>query len=228
MKTLLDIIFPPLCLHCEYSLHKSHHLFCKGCAGFFELIDPLSRCPYCFAQNEGIRRPCIECMQKKRWQVKIASALDYLGAVRTLVKKLKYGSMPYLAKTGAAFMVAQFIRLEWPKPDLIIPVPRRHWFQGVNHAQLLAKCLANNLQTQCLPMIKRKAGDFSQARLSKTQREQLPSTSFHLKKGAIVEDKIILLVDDVVTTGTTLRHTAEALANSFPAKIFALTLARTI
>src|SRR5271156_2332914 len=118
-KILSDLIFPPLCLHCESKTENNSILFCKGCAGFFELIDPSSRCPYCFEENMG-NRPCPECVQKKRWHVKMASACDYLGAVSSLVKKLKYGQMPYLAKTGAAFMVAQFFRLKWPTPHLIV------------------------------------------------------------------------------------------------------------
>lgn len=157
----------------------------------------------------------------------MASALDYLGAVSSLVVGIKYGRMPYLAKTASAFMAAQFFRLQWPTPDLIIPVPGRQWFQGANHAHLIASRLAVRLQAKSLPLIKRKAGDFSQVKLTKQQRENLSSYSFYLKKPSLIEDKIILLIDDVITTGTTLRHCAEALSEGFPAKIFALSLART-
>jgi ComF family protein len=200
--------------------------FCKGCHAFFELIDPFSRCPYCFSENEG-KRPCLDCIQKKKWQIKMASSLDYLGPVSTLIKKLKYGYMPYLAKLGAAFMLLQLERLKWPLPDIIVPVPSRHWFYGTNHAYLLGSFLAHSIKRPCINLIKRKAGDLSQARLSKRQREELPQKSFRLKKNAKIEDQIILLVDDVITTGTTIRHCAEALADGFPAKLYALSLARS-
>lgn len=231
MKHLLrkgiDFIFPPLCLHCEKLLDNGNHLFCRGCAGFFELIDPTTRCLFCFAENEG-RAPCLECLKKKRWHLKLAAACDYLGAVGSLVKGIKYGRMPYLVKTASAFMAAQFERLQWPQPDLIIPVPRREWFQGENHAHLLAKSLACRLQVPCVTIIRRRVGDFSQARLSREQRERLQSSSFYLKRRVQIEDKILLIVDDVITTGTTLRHCADALASGFPSKVFALSLARTI
>jgi competence protein ComFC len=227
IKKAINLVYPPLCLHCEKLLDNGYHLFCRGCTGFFELIDPTSRCIYCFAENEG-RRPCPECLRKKRWHIQIAAALDYIGAVGSLIKGIKYGRMPYLANTASAFMAAQFDRLKWPHPDLIIPVPRRQWFQGENHAHLLATSLALRLQSQCLPLIKRRAGDFSQARLNKEERENLPGSSFYLKRGAKIEDKMILLVDDVITTGTTLGHCADTLVSGFPAKIFALSLARTI
>lgn len=205
----------------------SSHLFCKGCASFFELIDPMSRCPYCFRENDG-KRPCPECIRKKRWGLKMGAALDYVGPVMTLVKKLKYGKIPYLAKTASAFMTAQFFQLEWPIPDVIIPVPRRHWFLGVNHAALLAKKLANSLSTTSVELIKRRVGDLSQARLSKEQREALAVTSFYLKKETYLNEKSVLIVDDVITTGTTMHRCIEVISGAFPKKIYALSLARSI
>ncbi len=221
---LLNLLFPPVCLHCKA---YTSSLFCSGCAAYFELIDPLTRCPYCFAENDG-RRPCPDCVRKKRWYIRIASAIDYLGPTQTLVKKLKYGRMPFLAKTAAAFMLMQHERLGWERPDVIVPVPRRLWFQGTNHAALIAQGLADHFKVKMRPLVVREAGDFSQARLTKVQRERLISAHFFLKKKEGVSGKRVLLVDDVMTTGTTLLHTAEALREGIPKEIYALTLARAI
>jgi len=160
--------------------------------------------------------------------VHIASALDYIGPVQTVVKKLKYGRMPYLAKTAAAFMLMQFEKMGWECPDMIVPVPRRLWFQGTNHAALLAKAFATHLKVDVHSYVGRRVGDLSQARLTQEQREHLSSSSFYLKKRATVVGKILLLIDDVASTGTTLRHTAEALKEGLPKKIYALTFARAI
>lgn len=224
-KLLLQFFFPPLCLHCQ-EIGKDGRLFCNGCAGYFELIDSSTRCPYCFMENEK-KAPCIECVQGKRWQVRMASALDYFGPVASFVKNLKNGKLPYLAKTGAAFMVAQYVRLNWPMPDLIVPVPRKHVFQRMNHAELLAHELSRAFSAKSLNLIKRKAGDFSQAKLSKSQRENALFSSFSLKKEMELDGKVLLLVDDVLTTGTTLRRCAEVLKTTYPKHLFALTLART-
>ncbi len=227
---ILNLIYPPLCLHCEAAVENGKRLFCKGCTGYFELIDPSTRCIYCFNETGGCS-PCPECIRKKCWGLKIASALDYLGAVSTLVKQLKDGKMPYLAQTASAFMLAQLTHmvtdLGWPMPDIIVPVPSRHWFQGMNHAHLIAAQLARSLSIPSLSLVKRRIGDLSQARLPKAQRETLSSDSFYLKKHCALDEKTILLVDDVVTTGTTLRRSADALRAAFPAHIYALTLART-
>lgn len=160
--------------------------------------------------------------------MRTAAALDYVASVQTSVKKMKDGRMPYLAKMASAFMFIQFERLGWETPDLIVPVPRRLWFQGMNHASLLAKELARHLKKNVQPVIGRRLGDYSQARLSQEQREHLSESSFYLKRKANVEGQTILLIDDVMTTGTTLRHTAEALKDGFPKKIYALTFARAL
>lgn len=224
LSFLTDLLFPPLCLHCD---EETPYLLCSGCAAYFELIDPWTRCSFCFSENDG-RCPCPECIRKKRWQMKIASALDYLPPVQTVVKRMKYGRMPYLAKTAGAFMFMQFERLGWETPDFIVPVPRRLWFQGTNHAALLATAFARLVKGKVHSCVGRGIGDLSQARLNREQRESLHEGSFYLKRGARIEGKTLLLIDDVMTTGTTLRHTAEALKEGFPEKIYALTFARAM
>lgn len=220
----LDLIFPPLCLHCK---EKCAQHFCPTCASSFELIDPLTRCPFCFGLSNG-RQPCEECTRKKRWHIRIASSLDYFDPVQTLVKRMKYGRMPYLARTAAAFMVLQWTRLKWESPDLIVPVPRHLWAQGLNHAALLGKEMGRSLNVKVASIVKRRAGDLAQASLTAGQRELLTDANFYLKERPSIEGKTVLIVDDVMTTGTSIRHTAEALRGGLPKKIYALTFARSI
>ncbi|MCH9625526.1 MAG: hypothetical protein S4CHLAM123_07020 [Chlamydiales bacterium] len=221
---LLDFIFPPLCLHCGIDLKSQKRLFCDHCSSDFQLLHVQNRCPYCFSEQQSAS-PCSECIEHKKWQVRMGSALEYTGAVKTLVKQLKKGDMPYLAKTGAAFLLLQLTALKWPLPDVIVPVPARGLFQQRNHASLLASHLAKALQVESQPLVKRRAGDLSQAKLSKVQREQLLAQNFYLKKNTVLDHQTVLLVDDVFTTGTTLRHSASALWTAFPKKIYALSLA---
>jgi predicted amidophosphoribosyltransferase len=225
-NALLNWLFPPLCLHCEEKLQIGGLLFCQGCAGFFELIDPKTRCPYCFAENEA-HGPCRKCYQKKRLTLHMASSLDYLGPVATLVQKMKNGLMPHLAKTAEAFMTAQWIKLGWPQPNLIIPVPKRYCFQGYSHSALLTQELAKRLNSPCLDVLKRVGSKLSHAKLSENQKERF-ELSFKLKKEIDIEGKILLLVDDHIITGITMRKCAEALLDGFPSKIYALSFARSI
>lgn len=125
-------------------------------------------------------------------------------------------------------MVMQFDRLGWETPDLIVPVPRRLWFQGTNHARLLAKAFAKLVKREVLPCVGRRIGDLSQAGLNREACEDPQESSFYLKRGTKIEEKTLLLIDDVMTTGRTLHQTAEALKEGFPKKIYALTFARAV
>lgn len=185
----------------------------------------MSRCPFCFKAQDG-RAPCLECTEKRRWHIRKAAALNYSGPVHTLVKRLKYGQMSYLAKTAAAFMFVQFAQLKWELPDVIVPVPRHVWFQGSNHAALIAKELGKKLGVIVAPVVKRRLGDPAQAKLSKIEREMAEAETYYLKQKEEVFGKTLLLVDDVMTTGTTLSHTIETVKEGAPKKLYALTLAR--
>lgn len=207
---LKNLLFPALCLHCQTAPQTSTHLFCEGCTPYFELRDPSDRFPL------------------KDLNIQVASALEYIGPVKSLVKKLKTGQLPHLAKTAAAFLAAQFYRLGW-EVDCIVPVSRpwlRALVHGIDHSHAIAEQLSKTLSAPLYPVLRRKGGEYPQGRLNPEQRASLSKNSFTLRKGEKIADKRVLLIDDVITTGTTLRHAAETLFEGFPAQIYVLTLCR--
>ncbi|MEM1282570.1 MAG: phosphoribosyltransferase family protein [Chlamydiota bacterium] len=142
---------------------------------------------------------------------------------------MKYHDMPYLAKGVAATMVGQICRLNWPVPDLIVPVPltlSRKMKRGYNQSHLIAKEMANMFSCPLSNVLIRNRGGYSQALLRRDQRNRMPSNTFKIKRDADLNEKRILLVDDVYTTGSTLRRCAEALCNGYPREIYAMTCCR--
>lgn len=126
-------------------------------------------------------------------------------------------------------MAYQFLQLEWPKPDLIVPIPLTFTHQlsrGYNQSLLLAEELGKILDIPVKSILKRKFGDYSQAGLSFKQRVALAENTFSLKDKNSIQDLTILLIDDVVTTGTTLKLAAEALQEGFPSHIYGMTLCK--
>lgn len=159
-----------------------------------------------------------------------AAALEYVGPATTLIKCLKYSKQSYLAKGGGAILMAQFDRLGWPLPDAIVPVPlawTHFLIRGYNQSALLAKEMAHLLNLPVWEALKRISGDYSQAALNLKQRKQLTLKNFKLKKGFPIADKTLLLIDDIMTSGSTLHRCAEALAKGLPARLYALTLCCT-
>lgn len=119
---LIDLIFPPLCLHCQKIVEKKGAIFCDECSFFFEPLDVMNRCPWCFSESER-KRPCKLCKEGKRWHFKMASTIEALGPCLTLIHNIQ--KRPYLAKTAASLMMLQFSELNWPLPDCIMIFPEK-------------------------------------------------------------------------------------------------------
>jgi competence protein ComFC len=232
-KSFLDFIYPPHCLHCHGCLEEDCYVFCRTCSLLLEQIDPNTRCPFCFSIefDQEFKKCNSSCKQYIKHVKRIASVFDYEGPSASLVKHMKYGGQDYLAKGGGAYLAAQFLALDWPKPDYIIPMPMsrlRKWERGYNQSELLAESLGKLIDVKVSNALCRKSGDFSQAGLNHQQRLNLKNDSFYVKNGDCFHGKIILLLDDVMTTGSSLICCAETLVPYFPEAIYALTLCRTI
>lgn len=231
-KSFVDLAYPPLCFSCNELLYDSE-ILCEKCQSFMELLDPQNRCKQCFSEDIEKRKSiCFNCTKQSPFFDAAATAFDYMGPAASLIRKFKYSNQPFLAKGLSAYLAAQYLRLEWPMPDLIVPVPitLTHWLQrGYNQSFLLAEELGLLLQRPVADIIHRSIGDYSQAGLSKTQRMNLNSENFTLKakRSFSIQDKCVLLIDDVMTTGTTLRHCAKALLSDHPAHLYALAVCKS-
>lgn len=232
-NSFLELLYPSFCLHCQESLEKNQPLFCQDCLSLLELIDPKERCPYCFSAEFSPlnERCCRTCSEKPPITERMAAVFDYDGPAATMITHLKYGGQSYLASGAGAYLAAQFLRLEWPMPDAIVPMPMaslRRVERGYNQSFLLAKTLEKLLDRPVHDVLERRMGDYSQAGLNHSQRLQLSSAGFALKRGTKLHDQCVLLIDDVMTTGSSLRCCAEALQSAFPKEIYALTVCRAV
>lgn len=231
-SSFIHLVYPPACLHCRTPLDDHKLILCNDCLQLIEVINPKERCSLCFSSDgHPLLRLCQTCYQSPRLLDGIAAAFDFLGPAATLIKKLKYANMPYLAEGMAAYLAAQYCALDWPMPDAIIPVPMSftHYLdRGYNQSALLAQNFARFIQSPVHDILKRRSGGFSQAGLNRSQRLQLDSEEFSCKKCSFLENKVVLLIDDVMTTGATLKRCAEALQASYPKKIYALVFCRAV
>lgn len=229
-QAFVHLTYPPICLHCYEGLEDPKHLLCKHCLALLSLLEWQGRCPTCFGedyQTESGR--CSHCSIEKPWLHKLAAAFDYMGPAATLVKQFKYSNKPYLVNALASYMVAQFCLLEWPIPDLIVPVPMSwaHFLgRGYNQSALLAKEIARMLGCAYGDVLQRNSGAYSQAGLSTKQRLLMTADTIHIKKDKQFYDKTLLLVDDVMTTGSTMSRCAEVLISGYPQHIYGLTLCK--
>jgi ComF family protein len=230
-RSFLHLVFPVHCLHCNELICHDAPLFCCACLTLLELINPTGRCCACFGPRDAIKgKRCNNCLEGYSIFKGIGAAFDYVGPAASLVKKLKYGNQPQLAQGAAAFLVMQWGQLNWPIPDAIVPVPLAftHWIgRGYNQSALLAEHMGSLLKVPVWDVLRRESGDFSQASLSLVQRRALEGKRFKLTKGHLLADKRLLLLDDVMTSGSTLQRCAEVLAEGCPASLYGLAFCRT-
>ena len=152
---------------------------------------------------------------------------SYEGSLQQLIHLFKYAKVESLADTLGHFML-QALPLE-ANFDLVIAMPmhwRKRWERGFNQAELLAEPVARRYGLRLAKNLRRTRYTKSQAGLTEADRRANLRGSFEVWRAEQVAGRRILLIDDVFTTGSTLRAAAEVLKAAGAAHVAALTLAR--
>lgn len=152
---------------------------------------------------------------------------SYEGALQNLIHLFKYGKVETLAAPLSRFLLRS-LPLEH-NFELVIAMPmhwRKRWERGFNQAELLAAPVAKRYGVKLSSHLRRRRYTKPQAGLSEAERRTNLKNCFHVVRPHQVNGKRILVIDDVFTTGATLRAAAEALKKAGAAYVCALTLAR--
>lgn len=203
---------PPQCLHCKQSLAE-RQAFCVSCS---LLILPVV--PFDFYLG-------------KHTQIKVFAVSAYKDPLRSLVLAKHAGNETYV-RFLANFMVEQPVinNLDF---DIITFIPL-HWTRyasrGFNQAEIIAKALSERTGKPVFPLLVRSKKTEYQARLSLQQRESNVSDAFvaNQKYVRIIAGKKILIVDDLFTTGSTIKAAAHVLLPLKPAKIELFVVCRVV
>lgn len=218
-----------LCWLCQMPLALAHWGMCSRCASA-ALRSTILRCPQCGLPAGSEKFACGRCLQKAPpWQ-KLVTVNDYATPLSTLVLNLKFNGKPELAPTLARLLLLRLKHVPSRKPDLLIAVPlwqRRHWWRGYNQADVLCRPLARWLGIRYRPeAIRRIRATATQHQLSARLRKQNLKNAFRLEFP--VTGLHIALVDDVVTTGSTVAELSRLLLRNGAASVQVWCLCRTL
>ena len=149
------------------------------------------------------------------------------GPLRELIHLYKYGKVQTLAGPLSDLLASALPRDQ--RFDAVAPAPlhwRRRWLRGFNQAGLLARGLSKRTGIPLLRALRRIRSTETQAGLSNTARRRNVTGAFQARRRAAITGKRILLVDDVMTTGSTGAACAIALKRAGAAHVTLLTVAR--
>jgi ComF family protein len=153
---------------------------------------------------------------------------SYEGTLRELIHLYKYGGIRTLWQPLAGLLAAALPLDE--SFDAVTPVPlhwRRRWQRGFNQSELLAREIARRRGVPVVAALRRVRPTRTQAALSNTERRRNVAAAFGCRRGAqTLPGRRVLLIDDVMTTGSTAAACARALKQAGAAKVVLLTLAR--
>lgn len=230
--TAVDALYPPLCMSCGSEVASPG--FCAACFAQFEAIAGTicETCAVPLMGDAGEAVQCDRCMNDNPpWLACRAVAL-YGGASRKVVLSLKHGDRLDLGGTMAQWMLDAGFDLT--RPDIVLPIPlhwRRLMKRKYNQAAELARPIAKRLDSAYQPhLLTRKSHTPMQKDLSKSERiaQQAGTIIVAERFKNELKNKNILLVDDVMTTGATLRAASQACLGAGAKTVNILVFARVV
>ena len=231
--TLFNLVFPDDCRLCEQPLTNISRIpVCPACLALPKPLEAEFFCRACrtpFVDDYPLDEHdlCTVCRESLVNFDTAYSFGSYEGPLRKLIHLFKYGKVETLAQPLSR-LLAKALPLDH-NFDLVIAMPmhwRKQWERGFNQAELLSQPIAKRYGLKLANNLRRKRYTKAQAGLSELQRRENLKDSFVIKRPQEIEGKRVLLIDDVFTTGATLRAAAVALKSAGAARVSALTLAR--
>lgn len=223
----VDLLFPPRCRWCRAEETLQPNGLCAGCVRAF--IDGPERCRRCGAAGRGAADAgCAACHHRKPAWDGIVVLGGYGDELREAVLRVKRPAHEDLVGSLATLLVDRHrVALDSASLDMIVPVPM-HWWRrtcrGTSAADDIAGAVARRLGLRVAPALVRCRATRMQNELPPEERGANVADAFRVR--AAVADRRILLVDDVVTTGSTLAACSRALRAAGAAGVIVAALAK--
>lgn len=230
---ILNIIYPNSCICCDKFINLKG-LFCLDCFKKLEFISS-SNCKHCASPisiqtNFKEQSTCLKCLNYKNYFDFAYAIFVYNKTISKPIINLKYNDQTYLAYQFAKLLRTNFHNL-YQNSDYVICVPlhrQKLLKRKFNQANLIARNFAK--EKYLANAILRIANDSSQVFLSKKQRAKNLNNSFAINPKVIkkINNKKILLIDDVMTTGSTLNSCCKVLKKYNVKEISVAVIAKVI
>lgn len=228
----LSLVYPPHCAMCAGTPEPGTHL-CATCKNAARRIRP-PFCGVCSQPFDGAIDgdfACANCGQRRFHFECAVTCYRSCGVVRELVHRFKYHREFHLRHPLADWLAESLEdpRIARRRFDFFVPVPlhaTRRREREFNQAQVLADLLSRRTGVPLLDCLRRVRHTTTQTRFDRAERMENLLNAFQLRKNAVVQGKHLVLVDDVLTTGSTVDECARVLKIAGAESVRVVTVAR--
>lgn len=238
-QTILDFVFPAECVYChKFAGDDRILIFCQACWSMIAPI-PASVCPRCgnpYPSPTVLQHSpeflCGDCRTSPPFFDRAYAAAYYEGVLQEAIYQFKFHQ-----KTGLGKPLAQLLISQLPEDidiygyQAILPVPlykTRQKQRGYNQSAILAKHLAQHYQLNLIlhNLIRIRPTSAQSQLKGRKERQENVKNAFRLRFPDAIRDQDLILIDDVLTTGTTANECCKTLKQAGARSILTLTLSR--
>lgn len=230
----LNLLYPPHCAICQCHTPAEEHL-CGSC----RKKAPAIAAPFChtcsepFSGNIGTEFSCPNCRERRLYFTCAVSRYQSRDAVRELIHRFKYNRQMYLRHVLTDWLEETLgdSRLQTPACNAIVPVPlhsTRRRERGFNQADLLSEELSKRSGIPLRNCLKRIRYTTSQTTFDREERMENLRGAFQMRQHQDVRNLHLLLIDDILTTGSTVNECARVLMDAGAASVRVATVARAV
>ncbi|MCM8773448.1 MAG: ComF family protein [Candidatus Omnitrophica bacterium] len=228
LANLVNVILPPTCFGCGRKINRG--ILCEACYRKLQPVKPpfCRRCGKEISQQESTL--CYQCQKKQIYHNMLIPCFYYNDLIKKLIHLFKYSHYDYLAEFFSSLIIKHLSTLgfSFSHYDYITYVPSHHLRlreREYNQSYLLAKHLSNFFKiTFNDKIIFCKEIKPSQTKLERNKRQANVKDIFEVREN--LTNKRIILVDDIITTGSTLSECSRVLKEKGAAYITLITLAK--